>query len=128
LDSSKNYLKEKFPEERRDRFIYRLKKVIVEQQRHRDYQEAIDFFLGVLENYKGYAGNYANQGGDHGSAVLNDPKVKESWTQLRTLLERFANNQSAQPIIDAVNQLYKDAENDEELKYVKSITVARSKF
>ena len=32
------YAKEKFPEERRQRFIYRLKKVVVENQRHRDYQ------------------------------------------------------------------------------------------
>lgn len=33
-----DYAKEKFPEERRQRFIYRLKKVVVENQRHRDYQ------------------------------------------------------------------------------------------
>lgn len=38
LPSDQNYAKDKFPEERRNRFIYRLKKVIVENQKHRDYQ------------------------------------------------------------------------------------------
>lgn len=36
--------------------------------------------------------------------------------ELRTLLERFANGQSMQPIFDAVNQLYTDAKEDPELK------------
>lgn len=34
------YAKEKFSEERRDRFIYRLKKIIIECQEQPDYQEA----------------------------------------------------------------------------------------
>jgi len=35
-DRSKNYAKEKFPEERRDQTIYRLKKMVVEIQSHSD--------------------------------------------------------------------------------------------
>lgn len=35
-DRTKNYLKEKLPEERRDQTIYRLKKMIVEIQGHQD--------------------------------------------------------------------------------------------
>jgi hypothetical protein len=34
---------DKFPEERRQRFIYRLKKVVVENQRHKDYQGQSSF-------------------------------------------------------------------------------------
>lgn len=50
-DDTKDYMNDKFPKERRDRFIYRLKKVIVEQQRHWDYQEAMlvpSFFSAPL--------------------------------------------------------------------------------
>jgi hypothetical protein len=36
--------------------------------------------------------------------------------ELRTLLERFANNQSIDPIIDAVNVLSDDAKRDPELR------------
>lgn len=111
-----DYLKEKFPEERRNRFIYRLKKVIVEQQRHRDYQDAVDFFLNMAETYHGHATQVASQGGDKGLAVRNDPAFKQAEGELRTLLERFANNASAQPIFDAIDQIYQDAQNDESLK------------
>lgn len=37
-NKAKEYAKDKFPEERRNRFIYRLKKVIIENQKHREYQ------------------------------------------------------------------------------------------
>jgi len=115
-DRTKNYLKEKFPEERRDRFIYRLKKVLVEQQRHKDYQEAVDFFLDRAENYHGAAKDVASQSGSHVATVRDDPAYTRAEQNLRTLLERFANNTSMQPIFDSVNQIYEDARNDDDLR------------
>ena len=121
-------IKEKVPEERRDQFIYRLKKVIVEQQSHRDYQEAVEYFFNMAEQYKvrrwteselttqGHAKNASDQGVGNVQAVRSDPAVAQAELELRTLLERFANNKSMQPILDAVNQIYVDAQNDEELK------------
>ncbi|KAM0790055.1 hypothetical protein ACM66B_005383 [Microbotryomycetes sp. NB124-2] len=116
LDRAKEYAKDKFPEERRDRFIYRLKKVIVENQRHRDYQEAIEFFLDRAENYGKVAKDTSNQGGSKVLDVRNDSAFRSAEDELRTILERFANGASMQPIFDAVNQLYTDAKNDEELR------------
>jgi predicted NAD/FAD-binding protein len=40
---------EYFPEERRDQFIYRMKKVIIECQKHSDYQESIRWLLSYVE-------------------------------------------------------------------------------
>jgi recombinational DNA repair protein (RecF pathway) len=37
-------------------------------------------------------------------------------TNLKTLLERFANSTSFDDVTDAVNQIYRDAEQDPELK------------
>ncbi|KAH8916527.1 hypothetical protein BT69DRAFT_767547 [Atractiella rhizophila] len=116
VQDGKDYFKDKFPEERRERYIYRLKKVVVEQQRHRDYQDAVDFFLNMAENYTGYAKHVGSQGGDKGMAVLGDPSFKQAQRELRTLLERFANNQPFQPVIDAVNQIYTDSKEDPELR------------
>jgi hypothetical protein len=110
-------LKEKVPEERQDRFIYRLKKVVVEQQRHDDYQDAVDFFLTLAENYQGHAKNIAGQTEQHANrGIGSDPHYNSAWTNLRTLLERFANNSSMQPILDSVDQIYSDVKHDDELR------------
>jgi len=42
---------EYFPPERRDQFIYRGKKVIIECQKHDDYQASLKWLLDTLENY-----------------------------------------------------------------------------
>jgi hypothetical protein len=47
----KYLLEEYFPEERRDRFIYRGKKVILDCQKNDDYQDAINWLLSLAEEY-----------------------------------------------------------------------------
>ncbi|EFP80265.1 uncharacterized protein PGTG_06221 [Puccinia graminis f. sp. tritici CRL 75-36-700-3] len=116
-EDTKVYIQDKFPKERRERFIYRLKKVIVEQQRHRDYQEAIDFFLGLAESYKGHAQGITSHAANKSGDVLNDPTFKEAQREMRTLLERFANGSSMKPIFDAINEIYLAAQNDPELEH-----------
>lgn len=116
-EDTKVYIHDKFPKERREKFIYRLKKVIVEQQRHRDYQEAIDFFLGLAESYKGHAQGITSTAANKSGDVLKDPTFQEAQKELRTLLERFANGASMQPIFDAINAIYLAAQKDPELKH-----------
>ncbi|GAA5960221.1 hypothetical protein JCM21900_000554 [Sporobolomyces salmonicolor] len=115
MRKTKSYLKDKFPEERRNRFIYRLKKVVVENQRHKDYQDAIEFFLDKAEHYQVHAKEATKQSGGTAASVRHDSDFQRAQHELRTLLERFANGASMQPIIDAINQLYTDAANDQEL-------------
>ena len=50
VDETKEFLHDVFPEERRDQFIYRLKKVVVECQEHKDYQEAMEWLLNFFES------------------------------------------------------------------------------
>jgi hypothetical protein len=49
------FTEEYFPEERRDQFIFRLKKVIIECQKHSDYQESIRWLLGYIKEYAGHS-------------------------------------------------------------------------
>ena len=42
--------------------------------------------------------------------------MQQATSELRTLLERFANGKSLSIIGDAMQQLYKDAQQDEELR------------
>lgn len=116
LDRTKDYLDEKFPEERRDRFIYRLKKVVVENQRHKDYQQAIEFFMDKAEHYQVQAKEAGKQSGGSVASVRHDTNYQRAQNELRTLLERFANGASMQGIFDAVDQLYTDSKNDSELR------------
>jgi len=117
MDRTKEYLDEKFPEERRDRFIYRLKKVVVENQRHKDYQQAIEFFMDKAEHYQVQAKEAGKQSGGSVTSVRHDTNYQRAQHELRTLLERFANGASMDGIFDAVDQLYTDSKNDDELRH-----------
>ncbi|KAL7411844.1 hypothetical protein BDY24DRAFT_395037 [Mrakia frigida] len=116
IDRTKSFLDEEFPQERRDQFIYRLKKVVVELQQHQDYDAAINFFLDLLENYKGHSKTLADAGTDSVGSVTSDPAFSQAFQEMSVLLSRFANGKTLDGFIDAVNQLYIDAQNDPELR------------
>ncbi|KAF8173636.1 hypothetical protein BJ912DRAFT_1024850 [Pholiota molesta] len=112
----KFFTEEYFPEERRDQFIFRGKKVILECQKHDDYQESIRWLLSFIEEYAAHGRDAAGQGKEHVSGLTDDESLNLCIRELRTLLERFANNMSMDVIIDAVNALVDDARRDEGLR------------
>ncbi|KAK4553916.1 hypothetical protein LTR86_009091 [Recurvomyces mirabilis] len=125
-ERTNNYFKEKVPKDRRDQIIYRLKKMVVEIQGHSDYQQAIDTLLRLAEEYTGHSKTIAGQGKeavkgahDQDSLTSAEADLKRSQpmlTDLKTLLERFANSTSFDDLFDSVNQMYADADRDPELK------------
>lgn len=123
-EKSKKHLQEKFPKERRDKFIERLKKVLYENQKHKDWRDAFNFFFTELENYKKHAATAGNTGKESAKSVMNDPSFKDAAKDLQTLFERFANGRSAQPIFDAFRDLVKTAANDKEMSawFDKTVT------
>ncbi|EPQ50351.1 hypothetical protein GLOTRDRAFT_141540 [Gloeophyllum trabeum ATCC 11539] len=117
VERGKTFLRDEyFPEERRDQFIFRGKKVIIECQKHNDYQESVRWLLSFVEEYAKHGKTAHENVKDHGQQVAGDGSIKTATSELRTLLERFANNQSMDSIIDAVNALIEDARNDQELR------------
>ncbi|KAF2746134.1 hypothetical protein M011DRAFT_468994 [Sporormia fimetaria CBS 119925] len=111
-----NYLRGKMPRERRDQTIWRLKKMIVEIQGHQDYQQAIETLLRLAEQYAGHSKDVALQSKGTVKGAHTDDALQLAEADLKTLLERFANNTSFDDLIDAVNQVYRDADRDPELK------------
>ncbi|KAI6102700.1 hypothetical protein EV401DRAFT_2061139 [Pisolithus croceorrhizus] len=107
---------EYFPEERRDQFIYRGKKVIIECQKHDDYQDAFKWLLSVTEDYANRGLAIAGRGKESGQAFISDPALSQATSELRELLERFANGKSMNIIFDAVDALVDDARRDEEFR------------
>ncbi|KAI0940432.1 hypothetical protein AcW1_003630 [Taiwanofungus camphoratus] len=113
----KNFLSEEyFPEERRDQLIFRLKKVIIECQTHEDYQGSIRWLLDYLEEYASHGRTLADHGKDSHQQLSSDPALQQAMSELRTLLERFANGMSLDVIGDAVRALYDDSQKDEDLR------------
>jgi len=111
-----NYLKGKMPEERREQTIWRLKKMVVEIQGHQDYQQAIDTLLALAERYAGHGRDVAQQGKGSVQGAHQDDALQLAEADLKTLLERFANSTSFDDLIDSINQIYRDADRDPDLK------------
>ncbi|ORY35471.1 hypothetical protein BCR39DRAFT_460742 [Naematelia encephala] len=116
VNSAKDTVKDAFPEERRDQFIYRLKKVVVECQSHKDYNEAMTWLLDAFDQYSSHAKHVTNKGANAAGSLTDDPNVSGATEKFRLLLERFANGKSMDGIFDALDQLYTDAKNDEGLR------------
>ncbi|KAH3912844.1 hypothetical protein HBI56_091170 [Parastagonospora nodorum] len=115
-DQLNNYLKGKMPEERRDQTIWRLKKMVVEIQGHQDYQRAIETLLRLAEQYTGHTKTVTQQATGTVKGAHQDDALKTAEADLKTLLERFANSTSFDDLIESINQIYKDADRDPELK------------
>ncbi|ORY17119.1 hypothetical protein BCR34DRAFT_583883 [Clohesyomyces aquaticus] len=115
-ERAQNYLKGKMPQERREQTIWRLKKMVVEVQGHPDYLRAIDTLLGLAEQYAGHGKNVASQSKGTVKGAHQDDALTNAETDLRTLLERFANSTSFDDLIESINQIYRDADRDPELK------------
>ncbi|EKM56742.1 uncharacterized protein PHACADRAFT_91847 [Phanerochaete carnosa HHB-10118-sp] len=117
FDRTKRFLADEyFPEERRDQFIFRGKKVVVECQKHKDYQESIRWLLDFVEEYAAHGRTIAGHGKDSHQQLTSDNSLQQATSELRTLLERFANGMSLGIIGDAVHDLYEDAQKDDELR------------
>lgn len=118
--------------------------MIIECQKHKDYQESIHWLLGFLEEYASHSKTVAGAGAepslsrpltplmflpsarapaqDSHEQATADPALQQATHELRTLLERFANGTSLSVIGDAIQALYNDAQGDEELKdWFKSV-------
>ena len=62
---------EYFPPERRDQLIYRFKKVVIECQNHKDYQESIQWLLDFMEEYASHGKTVAGNGEPKSSQTLS---------------------------------------------------------
>ncbi|CAI7568587.1 unnamed protein product [Penicillium glandicola] len=116
-EKTKAYLSKKIPQERRDQTVWRLKKMIIEIQGHADYQQAVETLLTLAEQYAGHTKDVSKQGGSSARGVLKTDSAQAVQYNLRTLIERFANNTSLDSFFESLNTIYRDAEKDPELRH-----------
>ena len=111
---AKDYFKQKVPQERRDQAIFRLKKMVVEIQQHEDYRDAIDTLISLAEEYAHHTKKVARDTKGEAQRTAEDNNLQKALTELRTLLENFADGTSMDDIFDALDDLITDANNDPE--------------
>ena len=78
--------------------------------------EAMSWLLDTLESYQGHASHVAHKGTDSAGALTEDPSISDSTLRFRVLLERFANGKSMDGMQNALDQIYSDSRNDQELR------------
>jgi len=115
-DRTKDYLKNKMPEERREQTIWRLKKMVVECQGHPDYQQAIETLLNLAETYAGHANKVGNHATGAVKGAHDDDSLQLAEKDLLLLIQRWANGTSTDDLFEAINNIYRDADQDPELK------------
>ena len=90
--------------------------VIVECQKHPEYQESLEWLITFIKEYASHGRNFSQSQLDN--TTSNAPSsLNKSLHQLKTILERFASNKSFDRlIIDPINALIDDAKRDPELE------------
>jgi len=111
---AKDYVRNKIPQERRDKAIFRLKKMVVEIQQHEDYAEAIDTLVSLAEEYVHHAKSVAKDTHREVRRTAQDSNIQKAQLELKILLENFADGASMDDMFDAANDLITDAGNDPE--------------
>jgi len=89
----------------------------MECQKHDNYQESVTWLMSYIEEYAKHGRKIAGASKEHtADSVVKDKNLKRATRELRTLLERFANNTSIDIVLDATDAIIDDARRDEELR------------
>ncbi|KAG9097000.1 hypothetical protein FS749_007302 [Ceratobasidium sp. UAMH 11750] len=116
IDRARDFLRGGFPEERREQFIYRLKKAMVKCQNYGGYQQSLNWLLTVVETHHGHSKTPASIGQDSAKNISGGPFLQLITSELHTLLERFVNGRSMNPTLDHTGQLWDDAQKGVDIR------------
>ncbi|KAF8426692.1 hypothetical protein EV426DRAFT_636185 [Tirmania nivea] len=113
-----DYLKHKFPKQRRDAVINRLKKVVADIQSKPDFQETFEFIGSLMSDYITHIKDTILQ---EGKKAKKDAQLQydEHFTMAlqrgREIIQAFAGGKSLDPIRDTLADVIRDVENDPDL-------------
>ncbi|PKX92530.1 uncharacterized protein P174DRAFT_421582 [Aspergillus novofumigatus IBT 16806] len=115
-ERTRSYMEQKMPKERREQVIWRLKKMVIEIQGHPDYQQAVGTLLSLAEKYGRHTRDISQQGAGTTKELRGNERIRSMETNLKTLIERFANSTSLDDFFDSLDKIYRDADRDPELR------------
>lgn len=113
-DDLEAYLHEKFPKQRRDAVVNRLKKVIQDIQQNPDFQETVDFIVDMFHKYSTRV-KESLEGGKTAEAQPND-NFDIAVKDLQAILMAFAGGRPLDPVMAAFHKVIDDIQSDKDLK------------
>ncbi|KAI8393277.1 uncharacterized protein BYT42DRAFT_680 [Radiomyces spectabilis] len=125
--SAKQYAREKFPEEKQEQIINRLKKTLRDIQSHPEYEDAINTLIRLFKSWGNRAVEVAQNAADHANTQVSDVREDDHWSkveiEVKTILEDWAQGQSLNPLVENVKQVMQDIKEDEKLRdYIQEWT------
>ncbi|KAI7879318.1 hypothetical protein K492DRAFT_131590, partial [Lichtheimia hyalospora FSU 10163] len=117
---AKEYAREKFPPEKVDDIVDRLKSVLGQVQQHPDYQQALNTIFSLVQKWSYRAANITQSSTGYASQVTEEFRSDPSWSaaefELKTIIEDWAQGRSLDPLLHAVETTISDVTHDPELK------------
>ncbi|KAK0545215.1 hypothetical protein OC861_006414 [Tilletia horrida] len=113
-DRAKSWIDEKTPDDPKDVFVERVKKIITSVQANDDYHEAMSTIVHLVKKWGRTAIDKAQQATEEVDVESNE-HLDEAIKNLRSIIETFANGKSLDPLIDSVKKIYDDVKEDERL-------------
>jgi len=117
-DEIENYLRQKFPKQRQDAIINRLKKAINDIQKDPDFNETVEFLLELMQRYirqiKEVAVGQLEEAKDKGEIKENEA-FDQSIEKGKQILVRFSNGKSLDGMTEAFKSVVNDVQNDSDL-------------
>ncbi|RPA99516.1 hypothetical protein L873DRAFT_1683147 [Choiromyces venosus 120613-1] len=111
-----SYLREKFPKQRRDAVINRLKGSISEIQKNEDFNRAVDFLLEMAQNYiGGLVDSLTKETSAQKPTVRTDEHFDRAVQDLKAIIMVFADGKSLDDIHSAAKKVIEDIQSDEDL-------------
>ncbi|KAI5800208.1 hypothetical protein DFH27DRAFT_482855 [Peziza echinospora] len=114
-DDVQEYLKQKFPKQRRDAVINRMKKIIRDIQGNEEFQEAAEFVLTLVRDYAAKLRDATAGETKKSSEMSYNTHFQAAMDKVKEILTVFANGKSPDHVKQALNQVVEDINSDDDL-------------
>ncbi|PWW72654.1 hypothetical protein C7212DRAFT_360023 [Tuber magnatum] len=111
------YLREKFPKQRRDAVINRLKGTIGGIQKNPDFNDTVDFLIEMAQKYiGGMADSLVKETSAQKPAIHTDEHFDRAVQDMKAILMVFADGKPLDDIHSAAKKVIQDVQSDEDLQ------------
>ncbi|KAI9497518.1 hypothetical protein BDB00DRAFT_784840 [Zychaea mexicana] len=118
--SAKQYARDKFPPEKVNEIVDRLKTVLAEVQSNPDYQDSIGTIFNLFETWGHRVGGVAQSSAGMMSQTAQeygaDHNLSAAQDEIKAIIEDWAQGRSLDPLIHGVDILIKDVKSDPDLR------------
>ncbi|KAF9393821.1 hypothetical protein BGX21_010610 [Mortierella sp. AD011] len=118
-----DYASQVMTKERQQVIVDRLKLIVGQIQSDPEYQTTIDSIIELIGNWRQQAQDPASSVSAEAGKVVNDPNLSAAATEFKTILERWAQDYSLDPMIDLIKKLWQRGRQDPQLsQYLDNVS------